>query len=78
MTRDDTERAIAHFRRALVVLDGVGADREAAQLWFELANLLRECGAVEEAMEAFRRAGASTGLMPSSIPLTARVTPRSG
>ncbi len=78
IARDDTERAVGHFRRALVVLDGVGADREAAQLWFELANLLRERGAIEEAMEAFRRAGASTGLMPSSIPLTVRATPRSG
>jgi tetratricopeptide (TPR) repeat protein len=78
VTRNDIDRAVAHFRRALVVLDGVGADREAAQLWFELANLLRECGAVEDAMEAFRRAGASTGLMPSSMPRTAHANPRSG
>lgn len=65
--RGDVETAIAHFRRALVVLDGVGADREAAQMWFELANLLREHGAFDEAIEAFRRAGASTGLVPSTI-----------
>lgn len=77
-TRQDPESAIAHFRRALVVLDGVGADREAAQLWFELANLLREYGAVEDAIEAFRRAGASTGLTPSLMPTAGRVAPRSG
>ncbi|MDO9398166.1 MAG: tetratricopeptide repeat protein, partial [Herbiconiux sp.] len=66
-TRGDRERAVAHFRRALVVLDGVGADREAAQLWFELANLLQEYGAIDDAIEAFRRAGASTGLTPSTL-----------
>ena len=73
--RGDVEGAIARFRRALVVLDGVGADREAAQLWFELANLLREHGATEEAMEAFQKAGASTGLTPSSM-ASARAVPR--
>lgn len=66
-SREDRDRAVAMFRRALVVLDGVGADREAAQLWFELANLLQEYGAVEDAIEAFRRAGASTGLTPSTL-----------
>ncbi|WP_170285993.1 helix-turn-helix domain-containing protein [Nocardioides rubriscoriae] len=77
-TRGEVDEAVRRFRRALVVLDGVGADREAAQLWFELANLLRDYGAVDEAMEAFRRAGASSGLTTSSIPTTARVAPRSG
>ncbi len=77
-SRHDIDRAVGHFRRALVVLDGAGADREAAQLWFELANLLREYGAVDEAMEAFRRAGVSTGLTPSTIPMATRVVPQSG
>ncbi|MDO9457036.1 helix-turn-helix domain-containing protein [Nocardioides sp.] len=76
-TRGEVDTAVGRFQRALVVLEGVGADREAAQLWFELANLLREYGAVDQAMEAFRKAGASTGLTPSSIP-TARVAPTMG
>jgi tetratricopeptide (TPR) repeat protein len=66
-SRDDVDGAVSRFRRALLVLDGVGADREAAQLWFELANLLREQGAVDDAIEAFRRAGASTGLTASTF-----------
>lgn len=65
--RGAVDEAVERFRRALVVLDGVGADRAAAQLWFELANLLQEHGAIEEAIEAFRRAGASTGLTQSSL-----------
>lgn len=68
------DEAVARFKRALVVLDGVGADRQAAQLWFELANLLREHGAVDEAIEAFRRAGTSTGLTTSTI-TSRRVAP---
>ena len=41
---------------------GAGADRQAAQLWFELGGLLEEIGAADEAMDAYRRAAASTGL----------------
>ncbi|WP_170219507.1 helix-turn-helix domain-containing protein [Nocardioides litoris] len=74
--RDDVVTAVSHLRRALVVMGGVGAEREAAQLWFELANLLQDHGAVEEAIEAFRRAGASTGLTHSTIP-QARAAQRS-
>ncbi|MEO9323835.1 helix-turn-helix domain-containing protein [Nocardioides sp. C4-1] len=66
-SRGDADDAVARFRRALVVLDGMGADREAAQLWFELANLLRSHGAMEDAIEAFQRAGTSTGLTSPSM-----------
>lgn len=71
----DTEQAVARFKRAIVVLDGVGADRQSAQLWFELANLLREHGALDEAIEAYRRAGTSTGLTAPASPT--RITPAS-
>lgn len=74
-TRGDIDEAVAKFRRALVVLDGVGAERGAAQLWFELANLLREYGAIDDAIEAFRRAGASSGLTPSTMTVP-RARPR--
>ncbi len=75
-TRDDIDTAVARFRRALLVLDGVGAEREAAQLWFELANLLQEYGAIDDAIEAFRKAGASTGLTPSTMRTMTRGAPQ--
>ncbi|WP_340538423.1 tetratricopeptide repeat protein [Nocardioides sp. GXZ039] len=70
--RDDVARAVEEFRRATVILDGVGASREAAQMWFELGTLLQEAGATVEALEAFRRAGASSGLSQSTAPAIAR------
>ncbi len=60
--RGDVNAAVEELRRASVIFDGVGSDREAAQLWFEIGSLLHEHGAVAEALDAFRRAGASTGL----------------
>ena len=46
----------------MLLLTGAGADRGAAQLWFELADLLEDVGDVEAAREAYRSAAASTGL----------------
>ncbi len=57
-----TERAVAHFREAILALSGIGDDRGAAQLWFEIGGLLQECGQTDDALEAYRRAAASTGL----------------
>lgn len=54
--------ALEAYRAAIAALTGIGADREAAQLWFELGTRLMELGERDEALEAFRRAGASTGL----------------
>lgn len=59
------------YRNAVMELTGAGSDRDAAQLWFDLANLLSEVGDTEGALQAFRSAGASTGLRASvstSIP----------
>ncbi len=53
------------------MLTGVGADREAAQVWFEIGTLAAEAGLVAESADAFRRAAASTGLT-SRLPV---VTP---
>lgn len=58
----DVEGAKAAYRRAVFLLTGVGADRDAAQLWFELADLLEEVGDVEAARDAYRSAAASSGL----------------
>lgn len=53
------------FQRAVMVLSAAGADRHAAQLWFDLGGLLEEIGEADLALDAFRRAAASTGLATS-------------
>ena len=58
----DAEGAKRAYRSAVFILTGVGSDRDAAQLWFELADLLEDVGDVEAAREAYRSAAASTGL----------------
>ncbi|QZY30275.1 helix-turn-helix domain-containing protein [Nocardioides coralli] len=50
------------YRQAVLVLTGVGSDREAAELWFELAGLLEGVGDMESARSAYRSAAASAGL----------------
>ncbi|WP_182378299.1 helix-turn-helix domain-containing protein [Nocardioides sp. WS12] len=62
----DPEEARQHYRAAILVLSGVGVDRGAAQLWFELAELLTQAGDNEGAIQAFRSAGASTGFRVST------------
>jgi tetratricopeptide (TPR) repeat protein len=74
----DREQSHAWYRRAIATLTGVGADREAAQAWFEVGTLAAEAGLVAESADAFRRAAASTGLTarlpvvtpPASAPRT--------
>jgi tetratricopeptide (TPR) repeat protein len=56
------EEAHRWYRQAIAVLTGVGADREAGQLWFELGTLAAQAGLMAESADAFRRAAASTGL----------------
>lgn len=56
------DEATQCYRAAVLRMTGVGADREAAQLWFELAGLLEGVGELETAIDAYRSAAASTGL----------------
>jgi tetratricopeptide (TPR) repeat protein len=67
-SQDRTEEASATYREAILLLSGVGADRRAAELWFELGGLLQDVGEAAAALDAYRRAAASTGLTPR-IPL---------
>lgn len=60
--RDNTEAASEYYLDAVRALSGIGNDRDAAQIWFELGELLHEQGHLAEAVDAFMRAGASTGL----------------
>ena len=43
-------------------LSAIGADQSAAQLWFDLADLLHGVGLHEAALDAYRRAAVSSGL----------------
>lgn len=61
-SRGDRDGAHEWYRAAIRTLTSVGADREAAQLWFEIGTLAAQAGLVAESADAFRRAAASTGL----------------
>jgi tetratricopeptide (TPR) repeat protein len=61
-SQGDREGAQQWYRRAIGTLTGVGADREAAQVWFEIGTLAAQAGLLPESADAFRRAGASAGL----------------
>lgn len=65
--RGRLDEARALYRTAAQILTGMGADRGAAQLWFELGTLFAEIGDSDGALDAFKRAAASTGLR--SIPV---------
>ena len=58
----DMARAARAYQQAVLVLSAVGADRGAAQLWFDLADLLDQVGLADAARDAYKRAAASTGL----------------
>lgn len=60
--RGDLDGAARRFQQAVHVLTGVGADRTAAQLWFELADLLEGVGLLDASRDAYRRAAASAGV----------------
>jgi tetratricopeptide (TPR) repeat protein len=62
MGREDEARRA--YVDAVHTLSGAGADRDAAQLWFELADLLEEVGDMDGAREAYRSAAATSGLSP--------------
>lgn len=58
----DPDGAVASYLQAVRVLSGLGADRGAAQLWFELGGLLEGVGADDQARDAYKRAAAAAGL----------------
>ncbi|WP_210503001.1 helix-turn-helix domain-containing protein [Nocardioides xinjiangensis] len=58
----EADLAAQAYQRAVHRLSAIGADQSAAQLWFDLADLLSSVGMAEAAMDAYRRAAVSTGL----------------
>lgn len=68
------ESATQSYQQAILLLSSIGADRGAAQLWFDLADLLDQVGATDAARDAYKRAAASTGLRArTSTPASALV-----
>ncbi len=71
----DMTKAAQTYQDAVHLLSAIGSDRGAAQLWFDLADLLDEVGQADAARDAYRRAAASTGLRArTSAPTRAMVT----
>jgi transcriptional regulator with XRE-family HTH domain len=62
----DLTGAAQCFQQAVHALTGVGADRTAAQLWFELADLFEDVGMLDASRDAYRSAAASAGLRARS------------
>ncbi|MCY4726594.1 helix-turn-helix transcriptional regulator [Nocardioides sp. STR2] len=56
------DEAATFYQQAVLRLSAIGADKAAAQLWFDLASLLESVDLAEAARDAYRRAAASTGL----------------
>ncbi len=63
----DPERARQLCSEAAQLLSAAGADRATAQVWYELAMCLEQAGATAEALDAYRRAAASTGLTTPAV-----------
>ena len=63
----DPERAKQLCSEAAQLLSAAGADRATAQVWYELAMCLEQAGATAEALDAYRRAAASTGLTTPAV-----------
>jgi transcriptional regulator with XRE-family HTH domain len=63
----EAQTAARWYRDAIAVLTGVGVDRAAGALWFELGSLLDELGLMSEARDAYRSAAASSGLATSYL-----------
>lgn len=72
MAEGDVDGARSAYQQAVLLLSSIGADKSAAQTWFELGTLLEHAGDSRGALQAYRSAGASTGL--STVNRVAAVT----
>ncbi|MCP3420914.1 helix-turn-helix domain-containing protein [Nocardioides pinisoli] len=60
------DAAADFYQQAVLRLSAIGADKAAAQSWFDLAALLESVDLAEAARDAYRRAAVSTGLRTRS------------
>jgi tetratricopeptide (TPR) repeat protein len=71
----DRGSAKRHYRLAVGLLTGIGADRQAAEIWMELGGLFEVVGDFAGASNAYRSAAAATGLsLPSTLASTMATT----
>lgn len=77
MAEGHVDGAHEAYRQAVLLLSAVGADKSAAQLWFELGEILEHAGDSAGALQAFRSAGAATGLSSVNRTTTVDRTPTS-
>jgi tetratricopeptide (TPR) repeat protein len=63
----DRDAARVRYREAIHILTGIGSDRSAGQLWFELADLLERVGDTEGALTAYKSAAASVGFAERNV-----------
>lgn len=68
--RGASSDALDSYREAVHLLTAIGADRSAAQLWFELADLLEQLGELDLARLAYRSAAASAGVRTRTTAVT--------
>jgi tetratricopeptide (TPR) repeat protein len=72
----DRASAKRHYRAAVGLLTGIGADRRAAETWMELGGLFEAVGDFAAASNAYRSAAAATGLsLPSALASTLPTSP---
>jgi transcriptional regulator with XRE-family HTH domain/Tfp pilus assembly protein PilF len=77
LSHGDLDGAKTSYYHAIMLLTGLGADRGAAQMWFELATLLEDVGDFEAARQCYRSAAASAGLRARPgvrVPIDQQVT----
>jgi tetratricopeptide (TPR) repeat protein len=60
--RGNVEAAVVSYREAVMMLTGLGSDRHAAEMWFELAGLLEDVHEFDAARDAYRSAAAASGI----------------
>lgn len=58
----NADAALDAYRRAVALLTGIGADKSAANLWYEVADMLEELGDLDGARAAYRSAAAAAGV----------------
>ncbi len=61
-SRGDIEAALLAYRESVLMLTSLGSDRQAAEMWFELAGLLEDVNENDAARDAYRSAAAASGI----------------
>lgn len=73
LLHNDTATAHHEFRGAAAALSAIGADRDAAQLWYDLGRLLEQIGDDAGARGAYKSAAACAGVNPTGPMVIQRI-----